>query len=148
MYQDSEITKDLLREWQWLVGNDMKIIHVLRSGDAILADNKGFIYRLVTGEGKYMKIADTLKEFDKKMLDHEFYKEQTLEPVVAKLQKEKPLKENQVYSFTTLPVLGGTYTVENMYPLSVEEHFSVTGDICFQIKDLKDGEKVQIKVTD
>jgi hypothetical protein len=139
---------DILTEWRWLIGEDKKVVYIFKSGDAILSDSEDAVYRLDAGAGVLVNVADNLEEFDKKMDDKDFYNSTTLAPLISRLEQEKPLKEDQVYSYIKLPLFGGEYNTENMYPLSVEEHFGITGDICFQAKDLKDGDQVEINVTE
>jgi hypothetical protein len=56
------------------------------------------------------------------------------------------LDRERCYSFLTLPVLGGKYTVENTAILPIAEHYGVCASIHEQIKDLSDGTQVVIKV--
>ncbi|MFH5972291.1 T6SS immunity protein Tdi1 domain-containing protein, partial [Clostridium perfringens] len=57
----------------------------------------------------------------------------------------KTLKENEVYSYKKLPVIGGAYSIDNIDPTDMSVHFAFSGQICEQIKDLPDGTKVNIK---
>jgi hypothetical protein len=43
-------------------------------------------------------------------------------------------------------VLGGSYSVENRYAISIAEHASFSGDLHRQIRDLPDGTAVRVKV--
>lgn len=56
------------------------------------------------------------------------------------------MADDQCYAFTTLPVLGGEYSVENVCIMRWEEWFSFTADIFQQIKDLPDGATVRLNV--
>jgi hypothetical protein len=57
----------------------------------------------------------------------------------------KPLKENKVYRFKILPVIGGKYSINNSQPTDMSIHFAFSGQICEQIKDLPDRTKVNIR---
>jgi hypothetical protein len=50
----------------------------------------------------------------------------------------------QCYAFKILPVLGGSYSVDNIYVATISEYLTFTADIHYQIKDLPDGTKIQI----
>jgi hypothetical protein len=70
-----------------------------------------------------------------------------LSPLIEKLKESgKILRDNEVYSFKVMPMLGGEYSVENIEPVDISVHFAFAGQICEQIKDLPDGTKVSIKV--
>lgn len=52
------------------------------------------------------------------------------------------LKENQVYSFKTPPILGGDYSLSNFEATDILVHFSISGQINRQIWDSPDGTKI------
>jgi hypothetical protein len=57
------------------------------------------------------------------------------------------LGTNQCYSFKNPPILGGEYAVDNIWPADLAVHYSFQADICRQAKDLPDGTKVEVVVT-
>ena len=72
-----------------------------------------------------------------------------LAPVIAEFVRlHGPFPLGTCLGFTQLPVLGGAYTIENRYRLSAVEHFSLTGDLHRQLRDLPDGAKVRIRTVD
>ena len=58
------------------------------------------------------------------------------------------LNEEECYAFIVPPVLGGGYTVENVWVAPRREWFSVTADLFQQIKNLPDGSHVKIEAVD
>lgn len=58
------------------------------------------------------------------------------------------LGEGQCYAFTTPPLLGGDYVVENVWVASWREWFSLTADLFAQTKNLPDGTAVSLRVVD
>ncbi|MBN2018784.1 MAG: DUF1851 domain-containing protein [Sedimentisphaerales bacterium] len=58
----------------------------------------------------------------------------------------KHLKPKQCYSFSIPPFLGGKYEVENLETIDVYVHFSISGQLSHQCKDLPDGTKIKIKI--
>lgn len=58
----------------------------------------------------------------------------------------KTLAAHQCYAFTTLPYLGGEYTVENVWVCSWKEWFSLTADIYGQTKNLPDGTPIELRI--
>jgi hypothetical protein len=58
------------------------------------------------------------------------------------------LAAGQCYAYTTPPVVGGEYRVENVWVAPWQEWFSLTADLFQQIKDLPDGATVSLKAVD
>jgi hypothetical protein len=58
------------------------------------------------------------------------------------------LGPSRCYGFRIPPVLGGSYDLENVVTISQVERYSVMADICRQIKDVPDGTRVKLVVTD
>ena len=56
------------------------------------------------------------------------------------------LGPNQCYGFKIPPMLGGEYTVENVYPTDLSVNYSFIADIWRQTKDLPVGTKVRIVI--
>jgi hypothetical protein len=54
------------------------------------------------------------------------------------------LRNNEIFSYKKLPIIGGKYEVDNFIRLNVYEHFSVTASLHFQLKDLPDGTRPNI----
>ena len=140
-----DLTK-VLSTWTWLT-DDKSIVALTKSGDALLKDNNGQLYFLDVGGGTIELKANNFRDFFDRKLSYELTEELLLPAVVDKLEQlGLILKLGQVYSYTTLPIIGGTYDEKNMFALDVYEHYNLTGDIHFQIKDTPDGTKVEIKV--
>ena len=58
------------------------------------------------------------------------------------IEKGMNLKENQVYSYKRMPILNGDYSLENFEMTDISVHFSMTGQICRQVKDLPEGTRI------
>ena len=59
------------------------------------------------------------------------------------------LAPGQCYGYATLPIFKeGSYGAENRQVLSALEHLAFTADVHQQIRDLSDGARVQIKVSE
>jgi hypothetical protein len=151
---DFEVTKDIenldqddiLSCWRWLAPTVKSVIMVSCLGDLFLIGEDNAVYWLQTDCGKLTREAETLDEFlaflnDEENVDNWFLPELINELVEA----GKILKENEVYSYKVLPVLGGEYNVGNIEPTDISVHFALSGQICEQIKDLPDGTKVRVK---
>ncbi len=136
----------LLSKWTWLTG-DKSIVAITKSGDALLKDNNGQLYFLDVGAGTIeLKTNNYLDLLDEKM-GCELTEELLLPALVDNLEQHGIiLKSRQVYSYILLPIIGGTYDEKNMYALDVYEHYNLTGDIHFQLKDKPNGTVIEIKL--
>ena len=140
--------RKVLSEWIWLV-KDKSIIALTKMGDALLKDNNNYLYFLDTGNGSIELISKNYQDFQNNQLSSELLEEILLVNIVNEIEKHQILlNSNQVFSYKILPILGGEYSIENIFALDVYEHFSFTRDIHFQIKDLPDGTRFEIKVTE
>jgi hypothetical protein len=140
-----DLTK-VLSTWTWLTG-DKSIVALTKSGDALLKDSNGHLYFLDVGGGTIELKANNYLDFLENKLSYELTEELLLPAVVDKLEQHGvKLKPGQVYSYILLPIIGGTYDENNMYALDLYEHYNLTGNIQFQLKDSPDGTKVEIKV--
>jgi len=134
---------DITSSWQWCLGNMHAVVTISCLGDMFLIGDDNAVYWLQTDRGKLSKVAENFEEYQKFLSYSEKTDDWFLPSLVEKLlNADKTLKPNQVYSYKMLPVLGGEYTVENIEPVDMSVHFSFSGQICEQIKDLPDGTKV------
>jgi hypothetical protein len=70
-------------------------------------------------------------------------------PVIDDMTNEgHVLDSGRCFSYRHLPVLGGSYGIENRVSFPIREHFGAWGSIHRQIKDLPDGARVIIEATD
>jgi hypothetical protein len=142
---DVDLTK-VLSSWTWLTG-DKTVVALTKSGDALLTDKSEHLYFLDVGGGTLEHKADNYHDFFDNKLSHELTEELLLPTVVDKLKQHGIiLKPGQVYSYTLLPIIGGAYDEKNMHALDLYEHYSLTGDIHYQLKDTTDGTQVEIEV--
>ena len=142
-------SENLLESWNWLIGNDKEPILISSIGDVFLQDKTGICYWLNVGEGIIEKIAESPSEFKSKLTDKEIVEEWFLVKLVAELKKTgMELIKNKLYGYKTIPILGGEYKPENFELTDIEVHFELCGIIHQQIKDLPDGTKINIKISE
>ncbi|PKP19145.1 MAG: hypothetical protein CVU05_12010 [Bacteroidetes bacterium HGW-Bacteroidetes-21] len=127
----------LLTEWKWLTGEEVRIIALTKCGDVLLRDIDNNLVFLDTGYAYLTNISDDYHDFLDKNLSMETL-EQILQNEIIDHLEDCGLKLNsdEVYSFKVLPVLGGEYDENNMFPMNIYEHFNETGKAQFKIKDI------------
>jgi hypothetical protein len=147
---DIQDVASAMAEWSWLLGSSWSPILVSAAGDVFLTDSTGAVARLDTGVGALEPVAETREEFEAALDDPSTVADWFLEPVVNELRSEgKQLDRGQCYGFTILPIFQqGSYEASNRFCLTATEHIRVTGAMHLQLKDMADGETVQIEVRD
>jgi len=139
-------TDDVLSCWRWLLPDTKKIVTISCLGDLFVARKDNSIYWLQADCGDLTKVADNLEEYQKLLTDEDKLDNWFLPLLIEKLlDAGKILKENEVYSYLKIPVLGGEYSVDNIVPTDISVHFAFFGQVCEQIKDLPDGTEIKIK---
>jgi hypothetical protein len=147
MFYEAQGATDLLAPWRWLLGGHPRLLGWSSSGDLFVTDAPGAVFRLDTGGGELELVAASPNDFRHGLQSPEHAEDQLLLSVVRQFEaRHGPLRPNECLGFTTLPILGGTYTIENRFRLSVAEHVAVTGDLHRQLRDLPDGTQVSIKI--
>ncbi len=141
--------KRILETWTWLTGENKTVIALTKLGDALLKDTDNKLYFLNTAEGSLKIISENYLDFIDLKLDNEVYEELFLTKLVDELNRNyKLLSPKQVYSFYKLPLIGGTYDMENIYAVNLYEHYNLTGEIHLQLKDMPDGTKININTSE
>lgn len=141
--------EDLLDTWTWLVEDFCELIFITKFGDLFFEKNSGDVYWLATDTCALTKVANNRAEFYGFLNDRENFSNWFLPDFIKELETQGlTLGINQVFSYKKMPVLGGQYSVDNIEPLDIEVHFQLTGIIGEKIKDLPDGTKINIKLTD
>ena len=131
----------LLDEWRWLIGTNRAPVLVTALGNAFVQDSaSGAITLLDAGTGQLNEIADSGEAFQALLSDTDFVSEHLLlDDWVALREAGKMLEPGQLFGYITPPVLGGGFGPDNMEPTDIEVHFSISGQIHRQVKDLPDG---------
>jgi len=138
---------DILSCWQWRLTEMQAIVTISCLGDIFLLGHDNAIYWLQTDSGDLTRVADNLQQYQQFLNEEEKIDNWFLPLLIEKLLiTGKTLKDNEVYTYKKLPVIGGEYSVDNIEPTDISVHFAFSGQICEQIKDLSDGTKVNIKV--
>ena len=113
-------------------------------GDAFLQDAEdGGIDFLDTAAGELERVAADPESFRALLGDQEFVTSHFAVDAVADLRANGlVLGPGQIYSFKQPPVLGGAFETANVEATDIEVHFSITGQIHEQVRDLPPGTPV------
>ncbi len=106
-------------------------------GDLVLKDPSHKLYFLSTCTGSMEHLSNYSNDFLKNRLSAEQYYEIFLPELIEELEQDgKQLKEDEVFSFLKLPIMGGKNEISNIHCTNVYEHFNSTGRIHKQMDEL------------
>ena len=138
----------LLSDWKWLTGETNLPVLITKAGDAFLQnkDTKEVSFLDVVN-GSCNIIAPNGEEFSQKLTDVDFVVEFFAVNIVASLIKSEQIEDGKLYSWKKAPVLGGSYTTDNLEQTDIEVHFSIMGQIHEQVKGMPEGSTIsEIKI--
>ncbi|WP_405293053.1 T6SS immunity protein Tdi1 domain-containing protein [Algibacter sp. Ld11] len=139
----SEINK----AWNWKGFNATEIVRTNDFGNVIFKTDKNEYWRICPEEISCVKIAESESEFNKISSDSEFIEDWEMTNLVKIAKSELgELKENEKYCLKMSAVIGGEYEKSNLGKISFSELIAFSGDLGFQIKDLKDGQKIKLNI--
>lgn len=137
----------LLDCWKWKLSGVRQVAIISCLGDLFFVDADGAVGWLQTDSGDLTRVADSVPQFQALLQQEEFADEYFLPGLVRELLLAgKTVGHQEVYSYIVPPVMGGTYSPDNVEAKSVYTHFEITGLFHQQIKDLPDGAKVRLSV--
>jgi hypothetical protein len=107
------------------------------------------VWWLDCGAGTFTEVAPSVAVFEQ-LLDQPIEAARLLlAPVIeASLRRDGPFQPGTCLGFTQLPILGGSYALENRWRAPATEHFGLTGEIHRRLRDTSDGTAVRIDDVD
>ena len=139
---DAPRLDDLLADWRWLIQGDVLLVAVTAMGHMILRKGNRSVWFLDTIEGTYRKIANDEDGYQEVLADRDFRRKYLQYYCVLNLVEAGiELDTNQCYSPDIPPHFGGQIDETNLKPTDIYVHFSMSGQIWKQTKDLKPGTK-------
>lgn len=133
--------------WSPILPTPVRILQTNLFGDAFVLVGDGTVHMLERASHSAQRIASSEEEFGREIEDdaHGWQLRRLADQCRS---AGKVLADGECYAFTTLPILGGEYTVQNIWITRWQEWFSFTADLFQQIKDLPDGATVRLNVID
>ena len=137
----------LLKDWCPPLPASFTVWLVTRFGDVFAVFEDGSVHFLDVGQGALTRIADDREDCAQKLdLDDNLEEWLMVGLVNQCVEAGLNLLENQCYGYKTAPVLGGEYAAENVFPISLAEHYASLADLHRQTKDMPDGCRVEVVV--
>jgi hypothetical protein len=136
-----------LSGWSDILPPEARVLRTNLFGDAFLVDALGAVHMLERAACTIGVVAASEEEFWRK-IDHDEDGWQ-LRPLLDECRSAgKVLEGAQCYTLTTPPLLGGDYTATNVSVAPWREWFEFTANLFKQTKNLPEGTRVSIRVTD
>ena len=135
------------KAWNWKGFNATKIIRSNEFGNVIFKSDVNEYWRICPEEVYCERISKSDSEYDKISSDPKFIEDWEMIDLVEIARAELgELEENKKYCLKIPSIIGGEYNKTNFGIINFQELILFSGDLGFQIKDLKDGQKIKIEV--
>ena len=135
--------------WGWVGVKPVEVVGENDFGNLMIKDVQGRYWRLTPEDLSCKVVAETRAELDRLRVDQEFLRDWYMQPLVEEArQRWGGLQEGRKYCLKIPSVLGGQYRGDNLATISLLELIRASGDMARQIKDLPEGAKVRLQVTD
>ena len=144
---DDSAVQQLAESWGWLLREPFVPVLFSVLGDVFFELDSGGVWWLNTGTAEVTQVANTVTEF-RELLGTDLSAEWFMPGLVVQLHRAgKVAGEGQCYTYAILPDFAeGKYEVENLNPVSMREHFALTGHVLREIRSLPSGAKVKLNV--
>jgi Domain of unknown function (DUF1851) len=135
--------------WRWMIGDAWTPLLFSAIGDVFFEVPAGSVWWLSTATGSLEQVSESQAEF-RELLGTEKADEWFLPGLVDALRNEgKILRPDQCYTYAILPVFAeGSFSVENMNPVSAAEHFALSGHVHESIRQSPGGANVRVTIKD
>jgi len=146
---ESKILGAIKLAWGWIGIRPQKLYWLNKFGNIIVKDEGGCYWLLRPEELLCEIVARTEQEMTNLWKDDDFILDWEMTSMIE--IAENSFGENEsgrCFYFVIPPVLGGKYELENMQTIPLLELIGSTGSIAEQIKDVPDGSRIKLVITD
>jgi Domain of unknown function (DUF1851) len=137
----------LLEAWGSVLPASFTLWLVNRLGDVFFIAEDGSVYVLDVGTGRVRRLAESRTQFSEQMDIPGNANHWLMIPLVDRcVSAGLRLASGQCYAFKVPPILGGKYSVENIWVNGLAPNYSFLASFHDQIKHVPDGTRVKIIV--
>jgi hypothetical protein len=139
---------DTIRKaWGWIGLDPAKVIATNAFGNVIVRAADGTCWRIWPEEWSCERVARNGDEYAALSSEEEFRTDWEMARLIELArQKLGPLPEGRCYCLQLPAVIGGSYEAANLGTISLDELIAFAGDMAEQIKDVRDGGQIQLKI--
>ena len=143
------IIEVIKESWGWAGIDPDEVVGENDFGNLMIKDFDGKYWRLCPEDIYCKVVAKDREELDQMTTDQEFLADWYMQGLVEQaIEKLGPLKGDRKYCLVTPGPLGGDYCVSNIQTAPLVEIVRLSGHFGEQIKDLPEGAKVKLEVTE
>ncbi|MEL7488204.1 MAG: T6SS immunity protein Tdi1 domain-containing protein [Pseudomonadota bacterium] len=144
-----DLISEIRDAWGWTGIDPLRVVSQNDFGNLIIRDKDGKYWRLCPEDVYCEVIAKDQNELDNLSKDAEFLEDWRMSALVEAARNSVGLlTEGRAYHLVIPGALGGAYDVSNIRSAPIVELIRFSGDLGKQIRDLPDGEQVQLKLID
>ena len=144
-----DLISEIQEAWGWIGLNPVEVIGENDFGNLIIMDADGKYWRLCPEDVYCKVVANTRAELDVLSQDQEFLRDWYMTNLVEDAKESVgPLGPRRKYRLVIPGVLGGQYDISNIKSVPLLELVSFSGDLAKQIRDMPDGQQIELKVID
>lgn len=145
--QNEQILIQINSAWHWSGIDAIKILETNDFGNIIFISSNNKVFRICPEELFIENIASSLAEFEKLKLNEDFMIDWKMTKLVELAKsKEGELNQFEKYCLKIPAVISQDYSINNISKIKFAQLIAVSGDLAYQIKDLEDGQTVDLKI--
>ena len=135
------------KAWGWNNIHAVEVVSINNFGNIIIKENKGAYWRICPEELSCEMIASSESELKTLFMDEDFKVDWEMYKFVQEAKKiTGELDLNESYCLKLPAVIGGKYEAQNFGKINLEELIAFSGNMAYQIRDLKDGDRIELEI--
>ena len=144
---DTTLINKINESWGWIGIVAKDLVETNDFGNIIFKSTENDFWRICPEELSCAKIANNDLEFQDLKKQKDFIEDWHFDNLTQiAINAFGQLAENEKFCLKKPGVIGGEYKIENIGKIDFVQLISFSGDLAFQIKDLKDGQKIKIEI--
>ena len=144
-----ELIPEIRNAWGWIGIDPAEVVCENDFGNLIIRDGDEKYWRLCPEDTYCTNVAADRQELDRLFKDDEFLMDWRMSMLVEAAERIVGLlDEGQKYCLAIPGILGGAYDASNIKSAPLIELIRLSGDLGRQVRDLSDGQKVELKIID
>ena len=147
-FDEDRILSTLNESWNWLMPKVEKVLAVNSMGNCFVQDRNSHYWRVCPENLCSEVVAKNDEELQSVFNDPNFKEDWQLLGLIDPAEEHLgELESDECYAMVIPAVLGGEYSVANLRVGSIYEYLSLSGEMAFKTKNLKDGDQVELCIT-
>jgi hypothetical protein len=144
--QEDTDWQSIMQCWSWLLPENFTIWLVTRFADLIFVYEDGSVHLLRSDSGSVEALAESKESFLQKIDIDNNASDWLSIPLVDKcVSSGMILNKGECYAYKIIPLIGGSYDINNIYKANIVAYLKYLSDISHQLKNVPNGTKINIE---